>query len=485
MLFHRALIAEYLTGRVATRLHASKAILTAASVCAAGILGASGYLLIKHPSLYNTKLDRLSEQASDVWKFATTGLASFNIRHEQAAARIRADYPLPLLDGTFAVFSSLQTIAMAHPVNYSVLPTTAAQLIWTPKLDAANVSFFDSTNAPKFVAGHLPYTNRRSGLTILENYRPYGFVSDMYLLRRDSRTPVTRKTLGKSTIGWGERIAIPPSEGGVVIVKIQYERTLWGSILNLFYQPAPVYLVTHDLEKVTSRELIGRELAEQGLITSPKPGSVAEFAAMTSAAGRKYMSSREPVSLHLEAGKIESWLFPLTRAAQFFLPAITIEFERLSFVEPSTPAWSQDSAEMAAFERLLTVRPHGSDRRTPPLGLAPGGRPGIELRQDHPLSFQLDPLKNRFELTIASRNRLPPSSKLKIEVVRNSEPPSVQHKLVYAETAGRAAAATHATIPIDYESCEDAENCTARISISNVPAQFTDPVYIIDASNRR
>ena len=130
--------------------------MAACVIAVAAALSSAGNLLSKYPTLYNTKFDRLNEQIADLWNFATSGRRSFDLRHAEAVSKIRKDFPLPSLDGSLAMFASLQTVGIANPVDYRILPTTAAQLIWTPKLDAANTAFITANSAPAILPGICP-----------------------------------------------------------------------------------------------------------------------------------------------------------------------------------------------------------------------------------------------------------------------------------------------------------------------------------------
>ena len=481
LLLHRSMIADLSITGLANRLRNSKLAMAACVIAVAAALSSAGNLLSKYPTLYNTKFDRLNEQIADLWNFATSGRESFDLRHAEAVSKIRKDFPLPSLDGSLAIFASLQTVGIANPVDYRILPTTAAQLIWTPKLDAANTAFITANSAPRYIAGHLPFTNRQSGLAILNRYRPYGFVSGLYLLRHGGERSVTRTPLGKSTIGWGERLDLPPSEGGLLIAKISYKRTLWGAILNLLYQPAPAYLVTQGPSGETMRELIGRQIAEQGLLVSPFIGSVTEFAAMTSAVGRDYMSDRGSASLHLEAGDADRWLFPLGDWAKYFLPDITVEFERLDYQEVDVPTWHSQSAEMGALHRLLTIRPRTASGQRPELILTPSNKAAIELRKGRSIAFALNAGANKFEIELVLQKKPAPLSALRIAVLRDDGPP-VPQPWEISKRADIGSYGESIRLLIDNIACRETQRCEAVISLLGTENSEIRPVQVTDVT---
>jgi hypothetical protein len=460
---------------VADIVRGSKAIHATAAICLVMAVGVTGF---EYPSLYSTKLERLRAQISDIWNLGTTGLKTFNSRHKRAKSQIRADFPIPPLDGSLAVFSSLQTAAIAHPIEYSILPTTAAQLIWTPKQDAANAALFSGAESPKFIAGDLPYTNRRSGLAMLTHYQPHGFFSGMYLLKRGDKREVTNIRLATSTISWGQRLDIPVSNGGLIVAKIQYKRTLWGALLNFLYQPAPAYLVIHNEKGTTSRDLIGRGIAQQGLLLSPDPGSIVEFSAMTTKVGRNYMSDREAVALHMEAGNRDSWLFPLDQWARYFQPDITVAFERVTFPNETNFDWKPESQEMASFKRLLSLRPRDPSGRTPSLQLTPDGRAGILLRAGNKLRVPLDPAKRRLTVLTSMDVGARPFPLTHIEILLNGETISVQSAKIESISDSQ----SDGRITVDYGICGEVQNCDVVISVDNRDIDSTAKLYILDLS---
>ena len=440
-----------------------------------------GYLLIQNPSLYNTKIDRLAAQAMDLWHLVSSGRETFDERHAAAKARIRANYPLPEIDGSLAAFSSFQTVAMVHDADYRVLPTTAAQLIWTPKLDAANAAFFSGSHAPDYVIGHRTYTNRRSAVEMLRHYRPAGFLPDMYLLARGARRVAETEPLGGKTIRWGEKIRVPEPAGGLVLVKLTYRRTIWGTILNILYQPARAYLVLDSGSGVIARYLIGRSLAAKGLLISPAPRTVAEVAAMASDEGLAYMNGRPTKTIHLEAGEAGSWLFPLGSWGRYFEPEVEVEFERLRFAQSDFATWDRRSPEMAAFRRLLLSRPVLTGaREAPQLELYDGKRAAIGLYPDRAVAFNLlggtRALKGEFVL---SGDDADPVS-VRIAIRRDgAETSHATGTYKPNREDGGVLAIEH-----EFEPCAATQDCQAVLSIEEAAERGGSPVYLVDWSLR-
>lgn len=447
--------------------------------CVAGAL-LLGYFATRYPSLYNTKIDRLTAQARGVWSVLSTGQARFDAQHAAAKAAIRSEFPLPPADGPVAVYASLQTVAIAHGVDYRVLPTTAAQLVWTPRLDAANVRFFSAPDAPRYVLGQVPYTNRRTGLALMANYRPAGFVRNLYWLERGERHEIAFEPLMETTTRWGERVALPDVGGDLIWAKLRYRRTLIGSLVSLLYQPPPVYLVGHEESRAVSRDLIARTLATSGYLVSPHPRSVAEFAALATAEGRTYLGGRPVTAIHLEAGEDGSWLFPLDAWARYFEPEIDIAFYRVRFRPQGGAPWTPRTPEMAALRRLLALRP-AAGGRVSEIILLDGGRAALAARSDTPLSLALAPGTTRLKLRFGLRpdGGRAVTFRASLRTGGDAAPTVVWSRRLDPK---RAEDLGEHRVVLDLQACAGATSCAALISIaaSDDGAGSAWPAYLTD-----
>ncbi|HAT35656.1 MAG TPA: hypothetical protein DCS82_08065, partial [Rhodospirillaceae bacterium] len=222
------------------------ALVTVAAIVVAGLAA----IAMKYPSLYANKLERLAEQARGVAAVFTTGRSTYISRHEAAKSAIRKEFPIADVNGSLAVYSSLQTVGLARG-NYRYLPIAAAQLNWTPKLDKITAQFFTGENAPEYVVGQTPYTAREAGLAILTNYAPLNESSSVdginFIMRRvgnPRRVSVT--PLGNRQATWGDRISVPKVKSGLVRARIKYERNLLGYLTSFFYQPPAVVMRSFD-----------------------------------------------------------------------------------------------------------------------------------------------------------------------------------------------------------------------------------------------
>ncbi|MDA0655978.1 MAG: hypothetical protein O2912_06180 [Proteobacteria bacterium] len=290
-------------------------------------------MLVRYPSFYNTKLDRLAEQAQGVASIVTGGRRQLIKRHENAKAAIRENFPQANVDGSLAVYSSLQTVGLAQGGAVRVLPTTAAQLTWTPELDAMNSRFLSDEKAPDYVFGQVPYTNSQGGLALLQHYDGAGVRGSNYLMRR-SKTPreIEETKLSRYPARWGERVAVPAVGDGIIRVRITYRRTLLGALVSFLYQPPHAYLKSFSGDAVLGRTLVGRRLANAGLLLLPGQNTPENFLSLATSEGRKRLQSAAPVThILIEAGNPGSWLFPPASWQRYFKPEIVVSFERLQF----------------------------------------------------------------------------------------------------------------------------------------------------------
>jgi hypothetical protein len=302
-------------------------------VMAVGGICVLAVMLVRYPSFYNTKLDRLAGQAQGVVSVITGGRRESIKRHENAKVAIRENFPQANVDGSLAVYSSLQTVALAQDGAVRILPTTAAQLTWTPELDAMNSRFLSDEKAPDYVFGQVPYTNSQGGLALLQHYDGVDVRGSNYLMRR-SKTPRNVEATKQSPrpIRWGERVGVPAVGDGIIRVRAIYRRTLLGALVSFLYQPPQVYLRSYSGDAVLGRTLVGRQLARAGFLLLPGQNTPENFLALASSEGRKRLQSAAPVThILLEAGNSGSWLFPPDSWQRYFKPEIVVSFERLQF----------------------------------------------------------------------------------------------------------------------------------------------------------
>jgi hypothetical protein len=302
-------------------------------VMAVGGICVLAVMLVRYPSFYNTKLDRLAGQAQGVVSVITGGRRESIKRHENAKVAIRENFPQANVDGSLAVYSSLQTVALAQDGAVRILPTTAAQLTWTPELDAMNSRFLSDEKAPDYVFGQVPYTNSQGGLALLQHYDGVDVRGSNYLMRR-SKTPreIEATKLSRHPIRWGERLGVPVVGDGIIRVRVTYRRTLLGALVSFLYQPPNVYLKSFSGESVLGRTLVGRQLAHAGLLLLPGRNTPENFVSLATSEGRKRLQSAAPVThILFEAGNLGSWLFPPDSWQHYFKPEIDVSFERLQF----------------------------------------------------------------------------------------------------------------------------------------------------------
>lgn len=291
---------------------------------------AGGYFAYLHPSLWTGKIDRLSNQAASISNLVMHGRRDFDRQHQAAMAKVRAEYSWPQVPGSVAVFSSIQTPALANGMDYRFLPTASSYLATTPKADAANAQFFSDKNAPTYIFfGDAYYANTQTGLAILKNYRPAGSSGSYLILKRAVSCGAAFTPLARLEWKWEQPLELPNTGGLPIWAEINYEPTWLNWLLGLLFQPSQANLILYEDQKATSVR-INRKVVQAGIMISPIL-YIDDFANMFPGQ-RTAGSVPQPVtSVRLRAGEAGSWLFPPDASARYFKPDVEIKLFSLRF----------------------------------------------------------------------------------------------------------------------------------------------------------
>ena len=313
-------------GRVTGGNGRGSASLTLMLTCLFGglvsILG--GYFAYLHPSLWSGKVERVVNQAISISNLVTHGRRDFDQQHQAAMARVRAEYPWPQVPGSIAVFSSIQTPALANAMDYRFLPTASSYLATTPKADAANAQFFSDKNAPAYIFFRdTYYANTQTGLAILKNYRPSGTTGSYLILKRGVSCEATFSPLARLEGKWEQLLELPNTSGLPIWAEINYEPTWLNRILSVLFQPSQANLILYEGQKATPIR-INKKIVHAGMMISPIL-YINDFAKMFPGQ-RAPGSAPQPVtSMRLRAGENGSWLFPPDAWARYFKPDVEIK----------------------------------------------------------------------------------------------------------------------------------------------------------------
>ena len=290
-------------------------------------------LLNRHPTLYSNKLERLGQQVNGLASILSTGMKTLVRKHESAKAEIRRQFPIADVQGTLAIYSSLQTVGLSY-AGYEILPIAAAQMNWTPRLDTKLESFFTGSSAPEFVLGQTPFTARKAGIALLTHYESVGVFNDHYLLRRAEKPRIAKKVfLEDRRWRWDKKLVVPKISDGVLHARISYERTILGSLFSLLYQPPAIVLQLYDHEKLLRQITVGLSIAKSGLPLYPGRPAATDFLLLSrelrGLVRQQKSRSRKITHMSLQFKDANHWLYKNSRLHWFFQPRVNVQFEKL------------------------------------------------------------------------------------------------------------------------------------------------------------
>ena len=291
----------------------------------------------RHTTLYANKIERFYQQVGGLLSVIANGKAELLRKHETAKAKIRKQYPLADVSGTLAVYSSLQTVGLSYG-NYKVFPIAAAQMNWTPRLDAKLTSFLTGPTAPEYVFGQVPFTARKSGLALLTHYKSIGYEDTSFLMRREVIPRISQTSaLEEGHLGWGDRQEVPMIKDGIVKVRIFYKPTILGMLSSFVYQPPAIVLQLFNDKNLLRQITVGREIAKSGIPLYSGPPTAASFHMLATELQKLGSSSIQTnnhvTHISLKFKDPKHWLYKHHRTAWFFDPTISVQFEKLSLIK--------------------------------------------------------------------------------------------------------------------------------------------------------
>lgn len=222
--------------------------------------------------------------------------------------RMQAVYPGFMLDdsivkrigsSTIDVYPYNSEYLFANQLSYVHRPLAQGYMTLTPKLDAMNQAFFESTGRPHFVLWTAGFAcssancNPFEGLdqkfvlnedplttsTILLNYHVaatfpgYKGVPVALLEENGARTPYSETNIASQTMKLGQWYSVPRASSGIVKLKPELKFTLYGRLKNLLFRGG-VLKVKYRLLSGQVVELRTNILnARSGVWVSPLPDS--------------------------------------------------------------------------------------------------------------------------------------------------------------------------------------------------------------------
>jgi hypothetical protein len=212
---------------------------------------------------------------------------------ERGLAGIRRAFPLPPLSGTVDLYPHLQTVLLAHDLDYRPRPIIQSYSAYTPELAMTNRRHLERADAPDHIVwtarpvdGRCPsLEDGPSWPTLLTRYRVASELRPGWLLLVKERIPrdYSLTPIGEVAGTFEREIEVPSlPDGSAVWAEIDVRPTLAGRLLDTLYKP-PVLI----LEATVSSEIDGPQvfhsrfvpgMGRAGFVLSPMLRSAGEFA---------------------------------------------------------------------------------------------------------------------------------------------------------------------------------------------------------------
>lgn len=211
---------------------------------------------------------------------------SYSKLHKSTMREMARLYPLIRLKGSADIYSFWQELLLAsNPAAYQPRPVFQSSLAYTPWLAKRNAEFLAGPNAPDliyFFSASLDerYPSLDDGLSwpeIAARYLPKK-TNGIFMLMNKLPKPrkYQLKQIASGKITWGDPLLVPPTNSGLVWMKVKFRPTFLNQLLNFLFKPvAP--LIEIQTPKETKEFFIIPKLGEAGFLLSPYIRNVTDF----------------------------------------------------------------------------------------------------------------------------------------------------------------------------------------------------------------
>lgn len=158
---------------------------------------------------------------------------------------------IKMLSGyTIDIFPWDIAITELYGFRWHPRPVFQSYSAYTAYLDLLNAKHFSSDYAPEYVLyamksidGRYPIFDEPATFrTLLQKYEPFAVDGKFIVLRRkDNVETGTEEYLQKAAVGFGDIIALPRVEDGLLFAKIYVEYNLLGYVSKFLFKPPEVY----------------------------------------------------------------------------------------------------------------------------------------------------------------------------------------------------------------------------------------------------
>ncbi len=251
---------------------------TIAVVCLAGIQGVSGSSTSEAPAFWNDRLRGLGAALLDLPRYRA-GLDTAMADTARGVAR-------PGLKGYIAGetvdhLGSDQSITILNGLNYVPRPALQGYTTYTPALNRLDEAFFRSARSPRFVLQRYGSIEDRlpaldDSLTQRLIYQEYDYAMEeggLLLWERPAVVPPAdlahEKVVLRTTVRFGERVAVPESGELPVWAVVGIPQNLAGRVRQLLYKPPTLRIHFEDDRGEVRDMLFVRAMGEAGFILQP------------------------------------------------------------------------------------------------------------------------------------------------------------------------------------------------------------------------
>jgi len=151
---------------------------------------------------------------------------------------------------TVDVFGFQQAIAILNDFNYTPRPVFQGYCVTSTPLMKVNSDFYRSARSPQYVLFKLQTIEARipamddaeALLVLVQNYEPVLVENGYTLLRRKATTPATEfRPIASGEARLLDRIPVP---NGTIWCRLKVRKTLFGRLVNFFYQLPELQVIT-------------------------------------------------------------------------------------------------------------------------------------------------------------------------------------------------------------------------------------------------
>ncbi|WP_375413871.1 hypothetical protein [uncultured Bradyrhizobium sp.] len=246
----------------------------------------------------------------------------------KAAGQVRAQHPLPALDGTVDVIPSIQSTLIAHNLRYVPRPSIQEFATYTHRLIEKNRAFFSGERAPDFILmAPEQIDNRYPAFAegpiwpdLLARYAPQDLADGIAVLHKRARPlDLPMRTLQTQSGTVGEPLVLDPSVQSAIFARIDLQPTLLGWLAGLLFKSDILAIQIQFTDGTERRYRFIPAMAREGFFLSPLIATGEAYIEL--AAGLSQANPSKVKSFTIQPGMMADWLW----ARQFMVRLDTMD----------------------------------------------------------------------------------------------------------------------------------------------------------------